>query len=40
VVLQEGRSVRRLSNPGVTEASLIHAIAEPPDHPPTVEAAE
>ena len=30
VVLQEGRSVRRLSNPGVTEASLIHAIAEPP----------
>jgi hypothetical protein len=32
--------VRRLSNPGVTEASLIHAIAEPPDHPPTVEAAE
>ncbi len=31
VVMQEGRSVRKLSNPGVTEASLIHAIAEPPD---------
>jgi monosaccharide-transporting ATPase len=31
VVLQEGRSVGRLSNPGVTEAGLIHAIAEPPD---------
>jgi ribose transport system ATP-binding protein len=31
VVLQEGRSVRKLSNPGVTEASLIHAIAEPPE---------
>lgn len=27
VVMQEGRSVRRLSNPGVTEAQLIHAIA-------------
>jgi ribose transport system ATP-binding protein len=40
VVLQEGRSVRRLANPGVTEASLIHAIAEPPDHHPTTEAAE
>jgi ribose transport system ATP-binding protein len=35
VVLQEGRSVRRLQNPGVTEASLIHAIAEPPGHPVT-----
>ncbi|EYD75689.1 putative sugar uptake ABC transporter ATP-binding protein [Rubellimicrobium mesophilum DSM 19309] len=31
VVLQEGRSVRRLSNPGVTESRLIHAIAEQPD---------
>jgi monosaccharide-transporting ATPase len=31
VVLQEGRSVRQLSNPGVTESRLIHAIAEPPD---------
>ncbi len=30
VVMQEGRSVRRLRNPGVTEAGLIHAIAEPP----------
>jgi ribose transport system ATP-binding protein len=40
VVLQEGRSVRKLNNPGVTEASLIHAIAEPPDHDPTLEAAE
>ena len=39
VVLQEGRSVRQLNNPGVTEASLIHAIAEPPDVP-HVEAAE
>ncbi|WP_246082464.1 sugar ABC transporter ATP-binding protein [Rubellimicrobium rubrum] len=39
VVLQEGRSVRKLNNPGVTEASLIHAIAEPPDTP-HVEAAE
>jgi ribose transport system ATP-binding protein len=29
VVLQEGRSVRRLTNPGVTEDMLIHAIAEP-----------
>jgi galactofuranose transport system ATP-binding protein len=27
VVMQEGRSVRRLSNPGVTEEQLIHAIA-------------
>jgi galactofuranose transport system ATP-binding protein len=27
VVMQEGRSVSRLSNPGVTEAQLIHAIA-------------
>ena len=31
VVMQEGRSVRRLHNPGVTEAALIHAIATPPD---------
>jgi ribose transport system ATP-binding protein len=31
VVMQEGRSVRRLSNPGVTEGALIHAIAEPPE---------
>jgi galactofuranose transport system ATP-binding protein len=27
VVMQEGRSVSRLSNPGVTESQLIHAIA-------------
>lgn len=27
VVMQEGRSVKRLSNPGVTEDQLIHAIA-------------
>jgi ribose transport system ATP-binding protein len=30
VVMQEGRSVACLENPGVTEAQLIHAIAEPP----------
>jgi ribose transport system ATP-binding protein len=29
VVMQDGRSVRALRNPGVTEAALIHAIAEP-----------
>ncbi len=27
VVMQEGRSIKRLSNPGVTEDQLIHAIA-------------
>ena len=27
VVMQEGRSVTRLSNPGVTEDQLIHAMA-------------
>lgn len=27
VVMQEGRSVTRLSNPGVTEDRLIHAMA-------------
>ncbi|MBP1807240.1 sugar ABC transporter ATP-binding protein [Rubellimicrobium aerolatum] len=39
IVLQEGRSVRRLENPGVTEAALIHAIAEPPEET-VAEAAE
>ncbi len=33
MVLQDGRSVKRLQNPGVTEDALVHAIAHHDEGP-------